>query len=267
MALSSDEKLRALGLKDPTTTENLESGNFDRLRESIDYVDFRDEVSAFEGLADPFDDLEAWFEDLDGFDGDQANQFRLNVEQKYQNNYHAFVESLNENESYEEWEAEFRYGTTIGGDSIGGDGDIIHGITFHEDAAVSQSGVRIPAGTVEIFAPRVEFSETAPPEDEGEGINIYKFTVDPTHHFGSGSSAITGYAENTSSIPTTRSVSLYINGERVDTNSITLPAGGEGEVEFLYYFSDYGNYEVVVGNGDLDPITVFVDYSELSTNP
>lgn len=261
MALGTDAKLRALGLKQPSTTENLSSDNFDRLREAVDYEEFRDDVTAFEDNAAAFDDLEGWFGDLEAFDEDQASQFRLNIEQKFQENYHEFVNILSENENYDEWEAEFRYGTTIGG-GYGGEGEVIQGVTFHEDGGVSHSGVPIPPGTVEIFGPRVEFSETAPPEEAGDGITVNQFQVTPINHEGTGTSEIIAEAENTSDRSDIRSVSLYIDEERIETKSITLSGGQEGEVVFSHFFEDYGSFEVSVES--IPSLTVTVEHPSLS---
>ena len=178
-SLTQEDKLRALGLKSPDQSIELDLELFEDIKDW--YEENKDGFSSFEDDANnesSFADLKQKLIDDGVLSQEQADQLFTKIENKYEGDYTAFTDDLSNYESFDEFINSFNPGSGLTGDTKDDSGDPNQGIRFHSEDGVSRAGVAVPKGTVEIYGPRVEFSQSAPAIDNPEAaISVSNFTV------------------------------------------------------------------------------------------
>lgn len=260
MALSGDEKLRALGLKLPSSEENPYEQDFLELRNALneDYGTFSTDL---DGLSS-FDEFESYLINDQGLSAEAASNLRQNVEQRY-GDYLTFTDSVSAYDSFESWEATFNYGRTFGGDIYDAEGNQTSGIRVHSQNGVSREGVSVPAGTVEVFGPRVEFSQTGAPAASTSSpvFNVYDLYVSTTTPDPGETVAIAASVENTGGQRADFTFVLTEDGTRVDSHTVSVSPGGVKRHQFTRTYTSYVSVEVLVN--DLGPETVTVQHPNI----
>lgn len=258
--LTQDDRLRALGLKQESSQADPGRGNFERLKDSTtSFEEFRGDV---QNALSTFDELENYLLDLVDdeeealFDAEQAERFRMDLETKY-DGFDALQGDLDEHTSYDEWESSFRFGTTIGGDTMDGDGEQNSGIRFHGEDGISYAGIPVPAGTAEIFAPRIELSQTEPTiEDPDAVFEVTNFEVSNTTPTPYETVEYSAQIENQSGYSTSFTARLMENDERVESKTLDFQVGETRTVTFTRRYEDYDSYEVRINDSVEETVVV-----------
>lgn len=237
---TAEEKLVALGLRSPGTQTNPYRGLFDQLASATPYATFRTSVAGL-GTFDAFET--SLTDDLD-FSAEDATRFRVLMEQTYET-MAAFQSALADVESYAAWEATFALGTTLG--TTPEDGAPTNaGVRVHAAPGVSFEGEPVERGTVEVFGPRIEFSETVAGAVTDPAFTYTNLSVsDPTPVVGE---TVTISCDVTNQTAATFSplVRLLEDGKVVDTIPTTVPGGGTVTVEFTRSWTDYVSVDLRV---------------------
>lgn len=173
--LTQVEKLRALGLKSPDASDNPYEELFDEIEAvKSEFSNFRDDVQSLSS----FGEFETYLTDTIGLSSEQASRFRSRMEQKYAD-FATFQSDLDGFDSYEGWRGSFSWGTTLAGDTTDGEG-ATSGVRIHGEDGISYANVSVPKGTVEVFGPRIELSQTDPPIDASTDFSVTNLTVSDT---------------------------------------------------------------------------------------
>lgn len=170
MALDPETKLVWLGVKQSVATESAITQHINQLKETIgEWEDFQ---SAVEGDGS-YSDFSTTLQN-NGWDEEDATAFIDTLKRDY-TDWADFANDVGAKETYEEWSTGFGSVTGMSGTLTTDDGKSAAGIRIHESPTVSESGVQLPAGTVEVFAQRIEFSSTAPPRPPDQPITVSNF--------------------------------------------------------------------------------------------
>jgi len=173
-SLTQVEKLRALGLKSPDASNNPYTGLFDEIEGQKSFSEFNTDVQG----QSSFGEFETYLTDTIGMSADDASRFRTRMEQKYAD-FSTFQSELSGFSSFEGWRGSFSWGTTLAGDTTDGQ-DITSGVRIHGEDGLSYAGVEVGKGTVEFFAPRIEFSQTDAPIDASTDFLVANLSVSNT---------------------------------------------------------------------------------------
>lgn len=248
--LTGDEKLRALGLKAASSQNNPYQSIFDKIRNAKDYSTFSSDVN---GLAD-FSGFESYLTNTIGLSSSEASRFRQAMESKYAD-FSAFQTALSGFSDYDGWINSLRFGTTLAGDETDGTG-LTSGVRIHGEAGLSYDNVSVPKGTVEIFGPRIEFSETGSPVDASTSFSFGSLSVSDTSPFLGQEVTISTTVTNNSGFNTQKTVKLTENGQVVDSKTITLDDLDSQTVEFKRTYNSYTTIDVEIGSAGPTTINV-----------
>lgn len=250
MALDPAEWLVWLGINTPGSSTNAASGDVALLKQAYeeDYGLFQEDVDGWTS----YDEFEAGLAAL-GPDGEaisptQAADIRTRASQRYSvwGDFQTFVE---DSADWPEFANGFGGGvTSLTGNSSTGSGEPAAGIRIHDQEGLSFNGAQVPAGTVEVFGGRVEFSEqgagvTTQPvtysgitEDSGDGTLISGQTL-----------TVTATVTNPNDTQVTPTVELLLDSSVADTKQVSVPANGSTTVSFEYRENDYVCYDIQIG--------------------
>lgn len=231
-ALSASEKLVALGLKNPSSQENPYRDLFQQVRDAVSYSTF---VSDVNGLAD-FPAYESYLQTTIGMTASDASRFRTLCEQKY-GTMTAFQTALSDASSFDDWEAEFKFGDTFG--TTPSDEDPTKaGVRVHSEDGVSYDGVAVQKGTVEVYGPRVEFSQTQAYDVTPADFSYTNLTVSDTTPLRSQSIDISVDVTNNTAVDFSPLVRLLEDGEVVDSKQPAVGANATRNITFSRSWSD-----------------------------
>ena len=249
-SLTQKEKLRALGVKSPAVQNNPYIDIFDAIRDAKDYSTFTSDVN---GQAD-FAAFETYLTNTIGVSTESASRFRSRMEQKY-SSFGDFGTALSGFSSYDEWINSFSWGTTIAGDETDGT-QISAGIRIHGEDGLSYDGVNVPKGTLELFGPRIELSQTPPPIDASASFSTANLQIDDTLPNPYQTITITADVTNNSGYGLDHTAKLTFDGQVVESKTVGIGAGATETVEFTYSFPDYESVDVKVNEAGPTTVTV-----------
>lgn len=157
MTLETQQWLVWLGIKSPQRGSNPIAPDVQLLKEHVgDY-------SAFQTLVDDATSFTSYQSALEsaGFSTENAGNHVKRVQKVFTDwaAYATFV--VDETDSYPEYKARFGSLPGVRGGGRTAAGQSVAGIRIHESEGVSYDGVDVPAGTIEVYGRRVEFSEQA----------------------------------------------------------------------------------------------------------
>lgn len=260
MALSNDAKLRALGLKFGSGQTDSDSTLFEAVEAGYNstYSDFLNDVQAVVS----FDDYETRLVNQGVVSAAEASDFRARVEARF-NSYTEFTNNATSFSDFQSFFADFGSGSTVAGETRGPDGLPNSGVKFHAEAGTSREGVEVPAGTVEIFGPRIQHSTTSN-TDEAETqrdlqLSVSNFTVsNDTPQVGE---SVTYEADvfNNSSFSARPVISLLEDNERVETTTVELPPSSGTTVSFGRSYSSIREVIAQIEDSQPKQVTVLPD--------
>lgn len=250
-ALTAKEKLRLLGIRPATTQNNPYRSTFEAIAEAKDYSTFSSDVG---GLGD-YAAFETYLEDTIGISDDDAARFRNRMEQKY-TSFSDFQNTLSGFSSYAEWKSTFSWGTTLGGDTITGTGGVGAGMRIHAEDGVTYDDISVEKGTVEVFGPRVEFSERSSPIDATTSFSTANLTVSDTEPAPTFAISIEADVTNSSGFETDYTTTLFEDGEAVKSKTHTYGASETKTVSFTRTYYEFKEVDVKVN--EAGPVTVTV---------
>jgi hypothetical protein len=249
-SLTQKEKLRALGVKAPTVQNNPYLSTFDAIREEKDYSTFTSDVNGQASFAE----FETYLTDTIGVGSETASRFRQRMEQKYET-FGDFGTALSGFSSYDEWINSFSWGTTIAGDETDGE-QISAGIRIHGEDGLSYDGVGVPKGTLEVFGPRVELSQTPPPIDASSSFSTANLQVSETLPSPYETITISADITNDSGYGLDHTAKLTEDGQVVKSKTVSFAAGETKTVEFTRRYTDYVSVDVKVNEAGPTTVTV-----------
>lgn len=235
--LTRDDRLRALGIIGGATGDGGEGSGGDLI------IDVEEEFGDFQSFKDAannqssFSEFQTYLVDNNILSEADATQFTGLLQGKYQD-YTDFLNDIAQYNSFEDWSNNINFGVTLPGPGTGPGGGTVQGVKFHEEGGVSKDGVTVPAGTVEIFGSRIEFSQEAEPvENPDPDVTVQSFSVDPTTAVLNQDITFEATVKNTGSISSQFNVRLFFNGQVAASKGIFLDASGTGTVSFVKSFS------------------------------
>lgn len=249
-SLSQVEKLRALGLKSPDASNNPYENLFDQIEAEKDYSTFRNDVQG----QSSFGEFETYLTDTIGMSSSDASRFRTRMEQKY-TDFADFQSTLDDFSGYPGWRGSFSWGTTIAGDTTDGDGPT-SGVRVHGEDGISYDNVRVGKGTVEIFGPRVEFSQTDPPIDATTDFSATNLSVSDTTPYAYETITISADITNNSGYGTSFTAKLLEDGSVVKSKTLDFGPSETLNVEFTRRYTDYVSVEVAINDTASETVTV-----------
>jgi hypothetical protein len=262
-SLTPKEKLRALGVAAPSIQNNPYLTIFAQIEDSKTYSTFSDDVNNDQSS---FSDFETYLTDTIGVNSTDATQFRSKMEQKY-SSFSDFQSTLSGFSSYDEWIETFSWGTTIAGDTINnggeGGGELAAGIRIHGEAGVSKAGVDVPKGTLEAFAPRIEFSETDAPIDASTSFSAANLTISNVTPIGNETVTISADITNNSGYVTNHTTKLTFDNAVIDTSTDNYDTGETKTISFTYTFTEQVTVDVKVDSAGPQAISVVPDTIKL----
>jgi len=249
-SLTQVEKLRALGLKSPDSSNNPYESLFDQIEAAKDYSTFSSDVNS----QSSFSEFETYLTDTIGMSADDASRFRARIEQKYAS-FSDLQSAFSSSSSYEEWRGTFSWGTTIAGDTTDGDGPT-SGIRVHGEDGLSYNNEQVGKGTVEIFGPRVEFSETSAPIDASTDFTVANLTVSNTTPTRYETIQISADITNNSGYGTTFTAKLLEDSSVVQSQTVELDPSETQEVTFDRTYTELVSVEVQINNSATETVVV-----------
>jgi hypothetical protein len=264
--LNNSDILKALGLKLPNTQANPLRDLWNTLEDVEDFSDFESKINNISSFAEFEDYL---INDL-GYTAEDAEDFRLQVEQKYSSfsDFQTFI--VDEADSYEDWENSLSWGETVGGNTTDEDGRLVAGFRFHDSAGVTKDGVSVPAGSTEVFGNEVHFSQSGASRssddstsDTGDG-DLFSFSNLTGDEVGVRAQTLTYTVDLTSNSDYQENFLpvLKVDGEVVrEGDLISIGANSTRSISLSTAFSTEGTYEVGFNKGPtltvtIDPATV-----------
>jgi len=248
--LTQVEKLRALGLKSPDSSNNPYEALFDQIEDAKDYTSFRSDV---QGQAS-FGEFETYLVEEVGMSSTDASRFRSRMEQKY-SSFGDFGTALDEFDGFPGWRGSFSWGTTIAGDTTDGE-DPTSGIRVHGEDGISYDNEPVGKGTVEIFGPRIEFSQTDAPIDASTDFEVTNLSVSDTTPYTYQTIQISADVTNNSGYGTTFTAKLLEDSSVVKGKTVQIDPGETLTVEFDRTYTDYVSVEVAVNSSAAETVTV-----------
>lgn len=233
--LSEDKRLVWAGLKQPQQDQSPIQRFVNTLEEEVDFGSFQSAV--LEDISD-YSGLQSYFED-NGFDADKAEDFVDHIENDYPEfaDFEDFVDSIN---SYSAFINGFGTTATFSGEAVTEDGDDLAAIRIHDDGGISQNGVVLPEGTVEVIGRRIEFSQSGPIRAEDGEVTFSNLTTDSNDNVETNLSTveISVDVSNSNSGARLVSVALTRDGSVVDEQNVEVPATSTETVTFTESHSD-----------------------------
>jgi hypothetical protein len=255
------DKLNALGIKFPQAQRNPLREEFNALKSGIDsltdgFTTFQNDVSN----QSSFDEFETYLESTLGLSAETAATLRNKISVKY-GDFSTFQTELNSFSTFNEWENSFIWGDLLGGETTADGVNKNSGIRFHSEAGLTQDGVEVPAGSVEIFGPEIHFAHTGQTadveSDKSTILNWSNMSVDASSITLGTTSTFSADITNNGSYPETVTPGLFIDHELVATKDlVTVGAGDSKTITFGYTFGDLGVYEVKINKTSTVSVTV-----------
>lgn len=249
-SLTQVEKLRALGLKSPDASNNPYEGLFDQIEGAKSFSEFNTDVQG----QSSFGEFETYLTDTIGMSSSDASRFRTRMEQKYAD-FPTFQSELSGFSSYEGWRGSFSWGTTIAGDTTDGEG-VTSGVRVHGEDGISYDNIRVPKGTVEVFGPRVEFSQTDPPIDASTDFTASNLTVSNTTPTRYETIVISADITNNSGYATTFTAKLLEDSSVVKSETISFGVNETKTVEFQRRYTELVSVEVAINDTATETVVV-----------
>lgn len=250
-SLTQVEKLRALGLKSPDASNNPYEGLFNEIESQKDYSTFSSDVQN----QSSFSEFETYLTDTIGMSASDASRFRSRMEQKYATFGDFQNELSNSSSNEEEWRGSFSWGTTLAGDTTDGS-DPTSGVRVHGEDGLSYNNEPVGKGTVEIFGPRVEFSETNAPIDASTDFSVANLTVSNTTPARYETIQISADITNNSGYGTTFTAKLLEDSSVVKSQTVELDPSETQEVTFDRRYTDLVSVEVQINTSATETVTV-----------
>jgi hypothetical protein len=256
-SLTQADKLRALGIRSPDQSIELDLQLFEDIKEW--FKENEDGFSSFEDEAKnqgDYSSLEQYLVDNNILSSENADQFITKIQNKY-DDYTAFTNDLSNYESFDEFINSFNPGSGLTGDTKDSEGDPNQGIRFHSEDGVSRAGVPVPKGTVEIYGPRVEFSQSAPAIDNPEAaLSVSNFTVSNT--IPQKYEVVTYSADltNDSGYSTSFSIKLYEDDEVAASKNVEFGVGETKTVEFTQQYTVLRSFDASIMDSSTTTVTV-----------
>ena len=256
-ALTQNDKLRALGLRSADQSLELDLELFEEIKEWYNenkdgFSDFVDDANAESSFAD----LKQKLIDNGVLNQEQADQLFTKIENKY-DSYTAFTDDLSTYESFEEFINSFNPGSGLTGGTKDDTGKINQGIRFHEENGVSQAGVPVPAGTVEIYGPRVEFSQSAPAIESPEAaLSVSNFTVSNTLPLKYENITYSADLTNESGYGTSFSIKLYHDDAVQSSKTVEFGPSETKTVEFTEKYTTLRSFEASIMDSSTTTVSV-----------
>ena len=241
MTLDAESKKVWAGLIQPNADRSAIAEDIRRLEEHVG------EYDAFQALTDGednFADLQAALE-AEGFDAEHAESFVNRIQQNYET-YDEFNTFVQEQNSYQGFQNGFGTNLSFGLDSLDEGGNPLAGMRIHETEGMSYNGVPLPAGTVEIYGRRVEFSQSGPPADPSERLVYSNLQVtNDTPPVGAGITVSCDVFNQDTREVWERTV-LLVDGSVEARQSVTIPPQETKEVSFFINRSQYVCHDITI---------------------
>jgi len=246
-SLTQADKLRALGIRSPDQSIGLDLQLFEDIKEW--FKENEDGFSSFEDTANnegSYSELEQYLVDNNILDAENADQFITKIQNKY-SDYKAFTDDLTNYESFDEFINTFNPGSGLTGDTKDSEGNNNQGIRFHSEDGVSRAGVPVPKGTVEIYGPRVEFSQSDPPIDNPEAsLSVSNFSVSEQIVNPNEPVTYSASVSNGSGYATTFSIKLYEGDAVAASKSVEFGPTETKTVEFQRIYQTIQTFEASI---------------------
>ena len=250
-SLSQKEKLQALGVKAASVQNNPYLSEFEAI-ENYGFSQFQTDVN---GQAD-YSEFESYLQSSIGLSSTKAVKVRSRMEQKY-DDFPDFQTTLGGFSDIDEWINSFSWGTTLTGGTTGPDGqELSGGIRVHGEAGVSYDGVNVEAGTVEIFGPRIETSNTGAASAKTSSFTTTNLTISDQTPDTYEDITISADVQNDNSYSDTATVKLTEDGEVVQSKAVDLAGGAFKTVTFTRTYTDLVSVEVKVNEAGPQTVTV-----------
>lgn len=256
--LTEGKKLKWLGAKREGDDESEIEGEINRLERTVGEFDayqiFVDESADLEahedGLVDEHDwpapDAELFSTKIDNaFDGWEAYDNYINVQV----------------DSYSGMKDDFPSEVVFGGIETTGDGELAVGIRMHDEPGVSKAGVRLPAGTIELFGQRLEISQMAEPDPEERDLEYGEVQVEPADPVVDEAFEVFCTITNNADTDVRVFPQLVVNGVVEAQDSVDIPEGETEEVRFSHVQPRITRLEVQI-DGE-EPVDVRVTSGDL----
>lgn len=261
--LTEKEKLVWLGFKQPKQSMSGIEKEVSMLSDEVTFEEFQADLDAYDLSGDGNDqDISSYAEFKtyltdQGFTSDEADTFI----EKIKNNFDSYADFETYTEdtatSWETFKNEFGTASTFTGEIRTEDGEPVAGIRFHDSAAVSYDGIVVPAGTVEVFGTRVEFSEQDAPQTGEALMSFSNLQVSDQLPQKFETITISADIDNIGDAGGDAFPQLKIDGVVVATKGpITITNGGSDSVSFSWSFNELQSVDVTIAT--LDPLTVSV---------
>lgn len=259
--LNNSDILKALGLKLPNTQANPLRDLWNRIRDQKEFTTFSQDVNNLSSFAD----FETYLQDELGFTAEEAETFRLQMEQKY-TDFADFQDSLSSFGEFEEWENSISWGETVGGNTTDEDGRIVNGIRFHDSTGLTRDNVSVPAGSVELFGNEVHFSRTGSSRSSDDttsdtGTNsLFSWTgmsASPSSPDTGQEVTFSAEVTNNGDYQESYIASLKIDGVvEQESSLVSIGPGGSREFTFTQSFDEAGDYSAQINESSTIEITV-----------
>lgn len=258
--LSDEEKLVWLGLKQPKQEVTIIKGDLNKLQDALTFEQFQSDL---DDVAD-FSELNTYLQNEANFSSDEADSFIEKIQQNFSDEdssgsvYDEFKDyTQNTATTWETFKNNFGNQATFSGEVETESGEPAAGIRVHDQNGVSYDGVVVPAGTVEVFGTRVEFSQQDTPFTGEALISYSNLQVSNTIPEKFETITISADIDNIGDVFGDAYPQLKIDGEVVSTaGPITIPNGGSDSIEFTWTFTELQSVEMTIGA--LEPETVSV---------
>jgi len=263
-SLKEDKKLVWLGFKNPQQDTSQVQTEMQKLKDEVgDFETFKSNLDAYDLDGDGTDEDISSYSDfktylLDhNFSSGEADAFIDKIKNNF-SSYQAFEDHVqNEATSYEEVKVEFGSGTGLTGEQETEEGGIAAGIEIHDEQAISKDGVSLPPGTVEVFANRIEFSESDPVETSEAIMSYSNLAISNQTPNKYETITIAADVENIGAVSGDAYPQLKIDGQVEKAKGpISLLNGESTTVSFDYTFTELVSADVTIAT--LEPKTVSV---------
>lgn len=251
--LSEDKKLVWLGLKQPKQDQSVIEKTVQLLEEHVgDFSTYQTEVD--ENLTS-LSEHETYLINQ-GFETEDAESFTSKIENAYNtwDDYRSFV--VADINSYEGLKNGFGTTSAFVGESQTESGEPASGIRVHDDGGITYAGVQVPAGTVEVFGNRVEFSQQDPPDDAEAVFEYSNLQVSNTIPTTFETIDVSADISNTGNREGTAYVQLLEDGAVYAEQQVQVAAGATETVTFSWFSSELKSVELTIDG--LEPELVSV---------
>lgn len=253
-SLTPKEKLKALGVSAPAVQNNPYLSVFGAI-EDYGFSQFVTDVNN----QSSFSEFETYLQDTIGLSAGDAEQFRKRMEQKYAS-FSDFQNALFGFSDEDEWINSFSWGATIAGDTTTSDGESLSGgIRVHAESGVSYDGVSVEAGTLELFGPRIETSQTGAASTKDSSFTTTNLTVSNTTPTTFETITIGADVTNNNSYDDDATAKLIEDGAVVDSKTFRVGGGSTRSISFDRRYTELVSVEVKINEAGPETVVVIPD--------